>query len=399
MDVKTFYDRFPYPPPARDLDAYRRLWQDDARRRAEFHLFWPGRPYRDTFSILIAGCGTQQGAKHALRWPRAQVVAIDVSEAALDEEAALKKKHGLANLALHHLAVEHAADLGMRFDQVVATGVLHHMKDPDAGLRALRAVLAPQGAMHLMLYAPYGRRGIYMLQEFFRRAGISASGDGVRAALAVLSHLPHDHPLANLLRNAPDFRSESALADALLHPVDRAFSVPELFAFLRANGMRFTRWLRQAPYTTRAGIMARVAASLDLGLLPAEEQFAAAELFRGTMLHHSLIAFRDDEPGGAGIGFAHRESWRGYVPIRLPDTIAVEGRLPPGTAAVLINRTHTDTDIVLPVNTCEKRLFDAIDGRRTIGALLSRPEHERTARHLFERLFWHDQVVIDASAQ
>lgn len=35
-----------------------------------------------------------------------------------------------------------------------AEGVLHHLPDPDAGLRALRDVLEVSGALQLMVYAP-----------------------------------------------------------------------------------------------------------------------------------------------------------------------------------------------------------------------------------------------------
>jgi SAM-dependent methyltransferase len=397
VDVQTFYDRYPYPPPARDLDAYRRQWQDEARRRADYHLIWPTRRYRESFSVFVAGCGTSQAARHAIRWPEARVTAIDISETSLAHEAELAHKYELSNLELHHLAVEHAADLGMRFDLIVCTGVLHHLKNPDLGLQALRGVLAPGGAMHLMLYAPYGRRGIYMLQEFFRRAGVSAAAGGVGEALSALSELPQDHPLAGLLRNAPDFRTESSLADALLHPLDRAYSVPELFAFLKANGMTFARWLRQAPYSIGAGVMARIANATHLARLSPEEQYAQAELFRGTMLHHSLIAVRGDEPHPA-IDF-WGNAWLGYTPIRLPDTLVIQERLPPGAAAVLINRTHANTDLVLPIGLREKRLFDAIDGRRSITEIVGRAGHtdRATARALFEKLFLHDQIVFDAS--
>ena len=76
--VTAFYENHPYPPPVDDLEAYRRLW-DDRRRQADLHLFWPHEPYRDDRSILVAGCGTNQAAHYALRWPRAQVIGIDVS--------------------------------------------------------------------------------------------------------------------------------------------------------------------------------------------------------------------------------------------------------------------------------------------------------------------------------
>jgi len=64
--VKEFYERYPYPQPIDDLDNYRRRWQDRNRRRADFHLFWPDRPYSEERTILIAGCGTSQAAKHAM---------------------------------------------------------------------------------------------------------------------------------------------------------------------------------------------------------------------------------------------------------------------------------------------------------------------------------------------
>ena len=67
--VQTFYDDHPYPPPVADLDRYREAWSDPDRLRVEYHLMWPKAAYRDDLEILIAGCGTSQAAKHALRQP------------------------------------------------------------------------------------------------------------------------------------------------------------------------------------------------------------------------------------------------------------------------------------------------------------------------------------------
>src|SRR5271156_2585989 len=220
QEVQNFYDRYPYPRPADNLEQYRRLWQDPHRRRADYHLFWPTQPYREDPFILIAGCGTSQAAKYALRWPSAQVTGIDFSATSMRHTEELKRKYNLTNLQVHQLPIEQVNDLGISFDQIVCTGVLHHLADPDAGLGALRSVLKPDGAMHLMVYAPYGRTGIYLLQEFCRRIGIPASDDGICDLIAALRSLPPAHPLEHLLRNTPDFRQNAALADALLHPQD-----------------------------------------------------------------------------------------------------------------------------------------------------------------------------------
>jgi SAM-dependent methyltransferase len=395
-EVQQFYEQYPYPRPVDDLDGYRAQWQDGKRRRADHHLFWPTEPYREDHSILIAGCGTSQAAKHALRWPNARIVAIDVSANSVASTDALKRKYELANLDARQLPLERATELGESFDHVVCTGVLHHLADPDAGLRSLRAVLAPAGAMHLMVYAPYGRAGIYMVQELCRRLGMAANDRSIRDLVVALGALPSGHPLATLLREAPDFREEAALADALLHPQDRAYSVPQLFELLAREGMTFGRWVRQAPYSARCGVVGRIPQAGDLQRLPEHEQFAAVELFRGTMVRHSVIAYRDDHPRGAQrISFAD-DRWRRYVPVRMSDTICVRDRVPPGAAAVLINRTHTYRDLVLPIDARELRMLEAIDGTRSI-AELAGPRELETAGALFERLWWHDQVVLDCS--
>jgi SAM-dependent methyltransferase len=338
-----------------------------------------------------------------MRWPEAQVTGIDVSATSVRCTEVLKKKYHLDNLQLRQLAVERAGDLGTGFDQIVCTGVLHHLADPDAGLRALRNVLKPGGAMHLMVYAPYGRTGVYMLQEFCRRAGIGATDEGIRGLITVLKALPAAHPLQPLLRD-PDFRHEAALADALLHPQDRSYSVTELFDFLSLNGLTFGRWVRQAPYSLHCGVVAKLPQVPQLAQLPPAGQYAAIELFRGTMARHSVIAHRNDDTAMRRTIDFSGDAWQGYVPIRMADTICIEERLPVGAAAVLINQTHTYRDLILPIDAAEKCMFDAIDGRRSIAEIVDGAASSsggasmlEPARKFFERLWWYDQVVLDSS--
>src|SRR5947209_1995055 len=136
-EVREFYERYPYPRPVDSLENYRQLWQDSQRRRADYHLFWPGRAYSEDYAILIAGCGTSQAAKHALRWPAAKVTGIDFSATSVRHTDELKQKHRLDNLQVHQLPLTRVSELGVSFDQIVCTGVLHHLPDPDAGLQAL----------------------------------------------------------------------------------------------------------------------------------------------------------------------------------------------------------------------------------------------------------------------
>ncbi len=365
----------------------------------QYHLFWPGTPYRGDLDILVAGCGTWQAAKYALCRPGAHVVGVDVSATSIDYTETLKRKYNLTNLEVRQLPIEHAGELERRFDLIVCTGVLHHLADPDTGLRALRSVLRPEGAMYLMVYAPYGRTGVYMLQEYCRRLGIGTSDRDIHDLIATLETLTQSNPVVTLLRGSRDARNADALTDALLNPRDRSYSVPQLFDFIERNGLTLGRWYWQAPYLPQCGAISATPHANRLGALPEREQYAAAELWRGTMTCHSAIVHRSDASEGVVKVRFDDERWLGYVPIRLPWTQLVQERLPAGAAGVLLNKSHPYHDLILVLGAQDKRLFDGIDGRRSIAEIADHVRETECgrARTFFETLWSYDQVVFDAS--
>lgn len=388
--IEAFYDRHPYPPPIISLDAVAERTADALDQRVAHHLVWPERPHTEHLRVLVAGCGTTQAARHAMLRPHAEVVGIDVSATSVEHSRRLARRHGLSNLALHRLAIERVAELGRTFDHIVCTGVLHHLADPLVGLRALRDVLAPGGAITLMVYAPYGRGGVYLLRDYCRRLGITTDQAELTDLVATLREIPPGHPLSRLLRASRDSHDDDALADALLNPRDRAYAVPELLELLTDAGLRFGRWTHQAPYLPDRGSISETPHAARIAALPLPEQFAALELFRGTMARHTVIAFAAGDTTAGRLDFTdpRADRWR---PIRVPTAIAVQERLPPGAAAALLNRAHSSTDLVMFVDRPELEVFRRIDGERTIAALGA------DSRPFVERLFRHDLVVIDAS--
>lgn len=391
--IREFYTDHPYPPPLDNLDRAREMWEDENVHRAEFHLLWPNKEYRADFDVLVAGCGTWQAAKFALCHPAARVTAIDVSTTSIQHTEVHKQKYDLTNLETRLVSIENVAELDQQFDLIVCTGVLHHLADPDAGLRALRAVLKPDGAMYLMLYAPYGRAGIYIIQDYCRRLGLEPSSEEVKNLNAMIERLPQHHPLLLTLRGDRKPMDPYTVTDALLNPRERAYSVPELLDFLQRNDMTLGRWYWQAAYLPQCGSFSESPHAKRLAALPTNEQYAVMELWRGLMTMHSLVAHRNDMNGGAKVSFGD-ESYLQYVPFRLPWTKCVEEPIPAGAAGVLVNQTHVFRDLFLTLDKEQKQMFNAIDGRRSVGEIVESVEGASPkAREFFEKLWQYDQVV------
>lgn len=150
--VATQYEADPYPMWVREPVGLPVALPPVVARRAD-----PRRVRR----VLVAGCGTGQHALVAAdRWPRASLLAIDLSRASLAHAIAKTDALGINRIRFalgDLLAVE---TLDERFAVIEAVGVLHHLADPTAGLKALAQALAPGRVMLVALYSRRARAGL-----------------------------------------------------------------------------------------------------------------------------------------------------------------------------------------------------------------------------------------------
>jgi hypothetical protein len=235
-----------------------------------------------------------------------------------------------------------------------------------------------------------------MIQEYCRRLGLGTSKEEIIDLIKVLKQLPQFHPLLANQNGSREFPYLDALADAVLNPRERSYSVPQLFDFVERNEVKLGRWYWQAPYLPQCGYVSTTPHANKLAALPQREQYIQMELLRGLMANHSFVAYRNDNDG-AQIRFDD-ESYLRYVPVRLPWTMCIQERLPPGAAGALVNKMHLFDDLYVLVNEQEKQIFDAIDARRSVAEIVELVEGASPiAREFFEKLWRYDQVVFDTS--
>ena len=298
------YEAYPYPRRDPRDEAKRLIVGSPGHLREIDHwVFGARRPASRPLHALIAGGGTGDAtimlAQQMAREGRAgSVTWLDRSAASLRIAQARAAARGLDNIVWEQRSLLELPGSGLGpFDYIDCCGVLHHLPDPAEGLRALLSVLAPGGGLGLMLYAPHGRTGVYMLQEALRLLAPADEAPAARLDVAkrVMRHLPET---AWLRRNGflDDHVNggDAGLYDLLLNPRDRAFTVRELHALLAGEGMEVTCWVEPArydpiPLLPDPRLRARVEA------LDPIDRAALAETLAGNVSAHIVYCVRRDE--------------------------------------------------------------------------------------------------------
>lgn len=288
--VSQQYESWVYPAPIQDLDQWLRgswQWFDPSHAH---RLMWPDRDYTPGMDILVAGCGTNQAAIIAYTNPSARVVAIDVSNASLDHHRWLKDKYDLANLDLHQLPIERVSSLDRHFDLIITTGVLHHMADPEEGMRALAECLRPDGVLAVMLYANYGRIGVHLMQSVFKDLGLSQDEASLEIVRDALGHLSPLHPLASYLQIAPDLDDDAGVVDTFLHGREQAYTIDECRELVASAGLAFQDVFLKASYYPPTPSTSPLYSAV--AQMPREQQWSIMQRINASNACHYFLACR-----------------------------------------------------------------------------------------------------------
>ena len=313
------YEAYPYPRRDPRDEAKRLIVGSPGHLREIDHwVFGARRPASRPLHALIAGGGTGDAtimlAQQMAREGRpGSVTWLDRSAAALKIAQARAAARGLTNIVWEQRSLLELPGSGLGpFDYIDCCGVLHHLPDPAEGLRALLSVLAPGGGLGLMVYAPHGRTGVYMLQDALRLLAPADETPAARLDVAkrVMRHLPET---AWLRRNGflDDHVNggDAGLYDLLLNPRDRAFTVRELHALLAGEGLAVTCWVEPVRYDPVAAAARSAAARAGRGARSDRPRRAGRGAGRQYQRAHRLLRARrrpvqqadPAQPRGAGV--------------------------------------------------------------------------------------------------
>ena len=192
--------------------------------------------------ILVAGCGTGRHAiEIAQQSPEARVLAIDISRSSLAYARRKTREAGLRNIEYAQADILKSAAIGRRFDRIEAIGVLHHLADPAAGLRALLTLLKPDGILRLGLYSEAARRAwsIVDARDLIAQGGYRPTPEGIRALRQAIIGRRHEPRWRTLLAMSADFYSMSGCRDLLFNIVEHRFTISQIELLLKQHNLSF----------------------------------------------------------------------------------------------------------------------------------------------------------------
>jgi SAM-dependent methyltransferase len=388
------YEAYPYPKRDPGDEAKRLIVGSPSHlREIDYWVFGATRPSSQPLRALMAGGGTGDAtimlAQQMARLGRAgQVTWLDRSGAALDIARARASARGLTNIVWQQRSLLdlRASGLGP-FDYIDCCGVLHHLPNPLEGLRALLSVLAPGGGLGLMVYAPYGRTGVYMVQEGLRM--LAPAGEAPQARLDVARRVMRNLPPTHWLRQNRNFEDhitggDAGLYDLLLNPRDQAFTVLQLDNLLTQAGLRVTCWVEPIRYDPIAMLPdARLRARLNA--MSPTEGAAVAEALAGNMAVHIIYCVRATDPARGMDPFA-----KNAVPVcrEVSGDALMRGIRPDGTLPV----TFDGLSIPVALPPLASAILPLVDGIRNVAQIGEILSHRGVKADVFAKA-WRETFV------
>ncbi|MFC3125057.1 class I SAM-dependent methyltransferase [Pseudoroseomonas globiformis] len=363
------YEAYPYPQrDPRDETKRLIVGSPSHLREIDHWIFGARRPTSVPLRVLVAGGGSGDGTIMLAQQMQSasrpgEVVYLDRSAAARGVAEARARQRALRNIRFETGSLLDLPGLGLgAFDYIDCCGVLHHLPDPAAGLAALAGALAPGGGIGLMVYAPHGRTGVYMMQDALRL--LAPDSEAPPARVDIARRLWKQTPDTAWLRRNPWITDhidggDAGLYDLLLNPRDVSFSVPQLAALIEGAGLTlrcFVEPLRYDPdrYLNDPRLRARTAAMDPVA------RATLAEAICGNMGIHIAYVTRDEAP---------RPDWNSdaAVPVlrELDGPTLAKGLATDGVLRV----TYDNLRVGVPMPRLAAAILALVDGQRSLGEI------------------------------
>ena len=227
--VRAQYEESPYP-------RWRTLPKPYAESFAKERMNQPG------MKILVAGCGTGlEPVQFSLMFPKAEILAIDLSRASMAYALRKTREFGLKNINFAHGDILKLGTLNEKFDIVSSSGVLHHMQDPMQGWRVLVGLLKDDGLMRIGLYSKTARKFVVEARKVIQEKGYAPNVESMRRFRQNAKSLLSDSAYQRVIMSF-DYYHLPTIRDLLFHVQEHTYEPRDLKKMLDELDLAFVQF-------------------------------------------------------------------------------------------------------------------------------------------------------------
>lgn len=207
-----------------------------------------GKINSDKIEILIAGCGTgMEPASMTQLYPNANFTCVDLSLSSL--AYAIRQCGDLNLLDQMNFMQADILELGSldkKFDIIYSSGVLHHMDDPEAGLKVLQSLIKDDGVMNIAVYSEVARPHVIAARYYIAKENMGSSAQNMRYMREVI--MDHPDEVMRKCMSAGDFFTLSQCRDLIFHVQEHRFTIPKIKDLLERNNLLFLGFFDLSQY-------------------------------------------------------------------------------------------------------------------------------------------------------
>ena len=189
-------------------------------------------------NVLIAGCGTGIDTVLATRYKNSKILGVDLSKASLAFAKRKTDELNFSNIDFLHTDILQLKNIGKKFDVIECTGTLHHLKDPNAGIKILLDILEPHGFLKLGLFSENSKFNMNNAKEFVKKKKLSNTNEAIRNCREEIMNNSPDPVISNITSNL-SFYSMSALRDMLFYDHEHFFTLSKIHKILKDFNLEF----------------------------------------------------------------------------------------------------------------------------------------------------------------
>ncbi|MEA5580562.1 class I SAM-dependent methyltransferase [Nodularia harveyana UHCC-0300] len=195
--------------------------------------------------ILDAGCGT--GYKSLILAeanPGAKIVGVDISAESIKLAQQRLEHHGFENAEFHVLALEELPQLNEQFDYINCDELLYLLPDITVGLKAMKAVLKPEGIIRTNLHSALQRVYFFRAQQLFTMMGLM-DGNPEEMEIEILKDTMKalkGHVHLKAITWDGNYDGEEGKERILMNYLfqgDKGYTIPDMFSALVESDLEF----------------------------------------------------------------------------------------------------------------------------------------------------------------